>query len=146
MAKCSSMSGSSSHIPLMDTERDIQDPNCSLVHLPFYWKVLLNDKASLVYTAMEKTGVLSACIPKTHIFPEFIYWLVLFMYLGNFFVMNCEGDNVLQVSSQLIRQALCYPESESYVQFSDDSLVAYYDSLAGQYFNQFIHFLKPNTH
>ena len=95
---------------------------------------------------MEKTGVLSACVLKTHLFPEFIYWIVFVMYPGKFFVMNYQGENILQVSVQLIRQALCYPESESYVQFSDDSLITYYDNLAGQEFNQFIHFLKSNKH
>ena len=94
---------------------------------------------------MAKIGVLSPYIPKTHIFPEFIHWLTFFMYPRKCFEMNCQGENVLQVSVQLIRRALCYPESESYVQFSDDSLIAYYDSHAGQEFKQFIHFLKPNT-
>ena len=59
--------------------------------------------------------------------------------------MNCKGENVLQVSAQLIRQALCYPELDLYFQFTDDSLIVHYNNLAGQDFNQFIHFLKPNT-
>ena len=59
--------------------------------------------------------------------------------------MNCQVENVLQVSAQLIHQSLCYLESESYVQFTDDSLIAYYDSLVGQEFNQFIFFMKPDT-
>ena len=59
--------------------------------------------------------------------------------------MNFQGENVLQVSTQLIRQALCYPESESYVQFTDDSLISHYDSLASQGFNQSVLFLKPDT-
>ena len=145
MAKHPSLSGSSSHIPLMDTERDTHDTVCSLDHISFYQHVCLNDKASPIYTAMVKTGVLSACIPRTHLFPEFVYWLVSVMYLGKCFVMNFQGENVLQVSAQLIHQALCYPESESYVQFTDDSLMAYYDSLGGQEFNQFIFFLKLDT-
>ena len=144
MAKRSSLSGSASHIPLMDTKGDIQDTLCSIIHLPFYQQVILNDKASPVYTAMVKSGVLSACIPKTHLFPEFIYWLVSVIYPGKCFVMNCQGENVLQVSTQLIHQALCYPKSESSIHFSDDSLVNYYDNLAGEEFNQFIYFLKPN--
>ena len=145
MAKCSSLSGSSSHIPLMDTERDIQDTICSLHHLSLYQQVCLNDKASPIYTAKVKTGVFSACIPRTHLFPEFVYWLVYVMYPGKCFIMNYQGENVLQVSSQLIRQALCYPESESYVQFTEDSLMAHYDSLAGRELNQFIFFLKLDT-
>ena len=67
------------------------------------------------------------------------------MYRGKYFVMNYQGENVLQVSTQLICQALCYPQSESYVKFTNDSLMAHYDSLAGQVFNQFIFFLKPDT-
>ena len=117
MAKRSSLSGSTSHIPLMDTERDIQDTYCSLYHLSFYQQVLLNEKNSPIYTAMEKTGVLTACIPKNHLFPEFINWLVSMMYPRKFFVMNCQWENILQVSDQLIRQALCFPESKSYIQF-----------------------------
>ena len=128
----------------MDTERDIQDTICSLEHLSFYQQVCLKDKASPSYSTMVKTGVLSACIPRTHLFLEFVYWLVSVMYPGKCFVMNCQGENVLQVSSQLIRRALCYPDSESYVQFTDDSLMEHYDSLAGQEFNQFIFFLKPD--
>ena len=103
MAKHLSLSGFASHIPVMDTERDIQDTNCSLAHLPFYQQVLLNDKASPVYAAMAKFGLMSACISRTHIFPKLISWMVSVMYLGNFFVMNCRGENVLQVSAQLIR-------------------------------------------
>ena len=136
MAKRSSLSGLASHIPLMDTERDIQDTMCSIIHLPFYQQVILNDNASPVYSAMVKSGILSACIPKTHIFPEFIYWLVSIMYPGKFFIMNSQAKNVLQVFTQLIRQALCYLESKSSIQFSDDSLVQYYDNLAGEEFNQ----------
>ena len=48
------------------------------------------------------------------------------------------------MSTLLIHQALCYPESESSIQFSDDSLVQYYDNLAGEEFNQFMFHLKPN--
>ena len=94
---------------------------------------------------MVKTGVLSACIPRMHLFPEFVYWLLSIMYPGKCFVMNFQGENVLQVSAQLIHQALCYPESESYVQFTDDFLMAHYDSLGSQDFNQFIFFFKPDT-
>ena len=144
MAKRSSLSGSTSHIPLMDTERDIQDTLCSVIHLPFYQQVILNDNASPVYSTMVKSGVLFACSPKTHLFPEFIYWLVSVMYLGKCFVMNFEGENVLQVSTLLICQALCYPESESSIKFSDNSLVQYYDNLVGEEFNQFMFHLKPN--
>ena len=115
----------------MDTKRDICDTYCSLDHLSFYQQVLLNDKNSPIYSAMEKNGVVSACIPKTHIFPEFIYCIVSIMYPGKCFVMNCQGDNILQVSAQLIHQALCFLESESYIKFSDDSLIAYLDSLVG---------------
>lgn len=115
MAKHSSLSGATSHIPLMDTEGGIQDTLCSIIHLPFYQQVVLNEKASPVFTAMVKSRILSASIPKTHLFLEFIYWLVLFMYPGKLFVMNCQGQNVLQPSTQRIRQALCYPEPESSV-------------------------------
>ena len=93
---------------------------------------------------MIKPGVLSACIPKTHLFPELIYWLVSVMYLGKCFVMNSQGENVLQVSTLLIHQALCYLESDSSIQFSDDSLVQYYDNIAGEEFNQFMFYLKPD--
>ena len=106
MAKRSSLLGSTSHIPLMDTERGIQDTLCSVIYLPFYQQVVLNVNASPVYAAMIKSEVLSTCIPKTHIFPEFIYWLVLVMYPGKLFFMNSQGENVLQVSTLLIRQAL----------------------------------------
>ena len=123
MANQSSLSGSASHIHLMDTERDIQDTTCSIIHLLFYQQVILNEKASSVYTSMVKSRVLSACIPKTHLFPEFIYWLVSVMYPGKCFVMNFQGENVLQVSTQLIRQVLCFPEPDSSFQFSEDSLV-----------------------
>ena len=114
---------------------DIQDTICFVIHLPFYLQIILNDNASHVYSSMVKSEILSACIPKTHIFPEFIYWLKSIMYPGKCFVMNSQGENVLQVPTQLIRQALCYPESESSIQFSDDSLVQYYDNLAGEEFN-----------
>ena len=70
---------------------------------------------------------------------------IFFLNLYPSWFLLCILENVLQVFAQLICQALCYLESESCVQFSDDSLVACYDSLAGQDFNQFIHFLKPNT-
>ena len=145
MAKHSSLSSSASHIPLMDTERDIQDTNCSLVHIPFYQQVLLNDKASPVYFTMAKSSFMSACIPRTHIFPELISSMVSVMYLGNFFMMNFQGENIVQLFAQLIRQALCYPKLESCVQFFDEYLVACYDNLTGEDFNQLVYFLNPNT-
>ena len=91
---------------------------------------------------MVKLGVLSTCIPRTHLFPEFVHWLVSVMYPSKCFVMNCLGENVLQVSAQLIRQALCYLESESYVQITDESLAAYHDNIVGQEFTQFAFFLR----
>ena len=109
MAKRFLLSGSTSHIPLMDNERDIQDTISSVNHLSFYQQVTLNAESSPVFYAMKKLGVLSACIPKAHLFPKFIRWLVSSMYPGKCFVMNSHGENVLQVSSQLICQALCFP-------------------------------------
>ena len=86
----------------MDTQQDIKDTLCTVEHLPFYQQILLNEKSSLIYSAMFNSGVLSACIQKTHIFPEFVHWLVSALYPGKCFVMNYLGENVLQVTTQLV--------------------------------------------
>lgn len=108
MAKRFSLPGSTSHISLMDNGRDIQDIVSSVNHPLFYHQVTLNAKNSPVFSAMKKSGVLSACIPKAHFFPKFICWLVSSRYPSKCFIMNSQGENVLQVSTQLIRQAFCF--------------------------------------
>ena len=122
MAKRFSLPSSTSHISLMENERDIQDTVYFVNHPPFYHQVTLNAENSLVFSAMKKSSALSACIPKAHFFLEFIYWLVSSMYPGKCFIMNSQGKNVLQVSTQLIRQAFCFSEDESSLQFLEDSL------------------------
>ena len=135
MAKRFSLSGSMSLISLMDSEKDVQDTASSVNHFLFYHQVTLNVENSPVFAAMKKSGVLSACIPKAHFFPEFISWLVSSMYPGKCFIMNSLGENVLQVSTQLIRQAFFFPEHESPLQFFEDSLARYFENLSGEEFD-----------
>ena len=58
--------------------------------------------------------------------------------------MNSQGENVLQVSTQLIRQELCFPEDKSLLQFSEDSLVQYFEDLSNKEFSRCMSFLKSN--
>ena len=145
MAKRVSLPGSTSHISLMDSEQDIQDTASSVNHPLFHHQVTLNAKNSPVFSALKKSGVLSACIPKAHFFPEFICWLVSSMYPGKCFIMNSQGENVLQVSTQLIHQAFCFSEDKSSLQFSEDSLASYFENLSGEEFNQCMFHLRPNS-
>ena len=99
MAKRISLSGSSNLSPLLDSEKDVQDTASSVNHPLLHYQVTLNTDKSPVLSAMKSSGVLSACVPKTHFFPEFISWLVSSMYPGKCFIMNSQGENVLQVST-----------------------------------------------
>ena len=118
MAKRVSQAGSSSLNSLLDSEKDFQDTMSSVNHPLLYHQVTLNAEKSPVFSAMKSSGVLPACIPKAHFFPEFISWLVSSMYRGKCFIMNSQGENILQVSTQLIRKAPCFLENESPLQFS----------------------------
>lgn len=135
------MSGLSTLSPLLDSEKDVHDTASSVNHPHLHYQVTLNTDKSPVFSAMQSSGVLSACIPKTHVFPEFISWLVSSMYPGKCFVMNSQGESILQVSAQLMRQALCFPENDSPLQFSEDSLVQYFEELSNEEFNRCMSFL-----
>ena len=136
MAKRTSLYGSSSLSPLLDSEKDVHDTASSVNHPLLHYQVTLNTDKSPVFSTMQSSGVLSACIPKTHFFPEFISWLVSSMYPGKCFVMNSQGENILQVSTQLMCQALCFPEDVSPLQFSEDSLVQYFEDLSNEEFSR----------
>ena len=129
----------------MDSEKYVQDTTSSVNHFLLYHQVTLNAKKSPVFSAMKKSGVLSSYIPKAHFFPEFISWLVSSMYPGKCLIMNSQGENVLQVSMQLIRQALCFPENESTLQFSEDSLAHYFENFSGEEFDQCMSHLRSNS-
>ena len=59
--------------------------------------------------------------------------------------MKSQGENVLQVWTQLIRQALCFPENESPLQFSEDSLARYFEDLSNEEFGQYMSYLRSNS-
>jgi len=83
----------------MDVEHDISDTICTIKHLHLYQEVVLNQKKSLVFMAMVRSGVLASFVPKTHLFLEFIQWLASSMYPKQCFVMNQLGESVFQVTS-----------------------------------------------
>lgn len=57
MSKKASLIGSTTDIPLMDTERDVFDPLCSLNLMELHQNVLAGQIDSLVYTAAVKSGL-----------------------------------------------------------------------------------------
>lgn len=95
--------------------------------------------------AMVRSSVLEAFVPKTHLFPKFIQWLASTMYPKKCFVMNHSGENVFQVTTQLIHQALNYPVSGTYTTFTEEYLVSHYDSLSPQDLSHVTSFLAPKS-
>lgn len=57
--------------------------------------------------------------------------------------MNELGESVFQVTYQLIHQAFNYPVFGTYVTFTKDSLVSYYDNLSSQESSYALSFLTP---
>lgn len=70
-------------------------------------------------------------VPQTFVFPEFIHWLDSSLYPQNIFAMDKLGENILQVSFVLIQQALCFPSSNSYTPFSEETLFSTFQELSG---------------
>jgi len=60
--------------------------------------------------------------------------------------MNSFGENILQVSSLLIQQALDFPQSYNYTAFSDETLLFVYQNLLSDDRNKLhILILPPNA-
>lgn len=84
------MEGFATHIPLMDTKRDIFDLVCSLNLMELHQDVLAGQLYSPIYSIVVKLGLFSTIIPQTYVYPECITWL----YLHKRFVMNSLGENI----------------------------------------------------
>jgi len=133
------------HTPLMDVERDISDTLYTIKHLSLYQEIILNHKKSPIFMEMVRLGVLVAFVPRTHLFLEFNQWLASAVYPKKFFVMNQSRENVFQVTSQLIHQALNYPVSGTCTTFIEESLISYYDSMSPQELSHVTSFLAPKS-
>jgi len=141
MSKKDALTVSTFHIPFMDTERDIFDSVCLIDYITIYKHVLLNQNKSPVYSIAIRSSVLTTMIPQTYIFPEFIYWLVSAFYPQKCFVMIKLGENVFQVSSLLIQQALCFPSPSSYTLFLEETLFSAFQDFSTSNYAQLTFFL-----
>lgn len=73
MSKKFILVGSSSHIPLMDTKRDVFDLIFSIDFREFHQHVLLNQEESLLYVATIRSCVITAMISQTYVYPKFVF-------------------------------------------------------------------------
>lgn len=102
MTKKVVLSSSTTHIPLMDTERDSFDFVCIVNLMEFRQTILVNQNEPVVSSRLVKSSLLSAIIPSTYLFPEFVTWLTSSLYLQRCYVMNSFRENIFQVTSLLI--------------------------------------------
>lgn len=122
MSKKDSLNSFATHIPLMDIERYVFHPLCSLNLMELSENVLAGQIDSLIYSAVVKLGLFSIIIPHTYVYPKFITCLYSSMYPHKCFVMNSVRENIFQASTLLIHQALDFPTSKHYIDFIEETL------------------------